>query len=296
MSGPRAAGAVLSAVLGAVLAVWVASGPAASAQDGAVRISTWNLEWLTQRTEGLPDDAAPKRDDDIAILAGYAARLKPTVAALEEVDDPALVARLFPADRYQVLMTRDDVVQKVALVVRNGVPVVRHPDLTALDVYASFAHHLRSGLDATLTLEGTPVRILAVHLKSGCFEGGLQGSPTSACKALTRQLPVLQAWIAARRAEGVAFLVLGDFNRRLKPHDALLDGLESAAPMRVATAGRASPCWGGEDFIDQILAGGPAAGWIVPDSLRVMVYRETAPEMKERLSDHCPVSVALRPG
>jgi exonuclease III len=27
------------------------------------------------------------------------------------------------------------------------------------------------------------------------------------------------------------------------------------------------------------------------DTLRVMVYRETDPEMKERLSDHCPVSV-----
>lgn len=280
----------------AVLAVWVASGPAAGARDDAVRISTWNLEWLTQRATGLPDDAAPKRDDDIATLAGYAARLDPTVAALEEVDDPALVARLFPPDRYRVLITGDQVVQKVALVIKRGIPVDRHPDVTALDVTRPGARHLRSGLDATVTLGGVPVRVLAVHLKSGCFEGGLQASPSGACKALTEQLPVLQAWIAARRAEGVAFLVLGDFNRRLKPDDALLDGLESAAPMTVATAGRASPCWGGEDFIDHILAGGPAAGWIVPDSLRVMVYRETAPEMKERLSDHCPVSVALRPG
>jgi hypothetical protein len=27
------------------------------------------------------------------------------------------------------------------------------------------------------------------------------------------------------------------------------------------------------------------------DTLRVMTYRETDPAMKERLSDHCPVSV-----
>ncbi len=279
-----------------LLAAAAPMAPAASAQ-AAVRFSTWNMEWLTQRGTGLPEDAAPKRDDDVATLAGYASRLAPTVAALEEVDDAALVARIFPAQRYQVLITGDAVVQKVALVVARGVSVERHPDLTALDVTPPSAqHHLRSGLDATLTLDGVAVRVLAVHLKSGCFEGALQTSPRPACQALAAQLPVLQAWIAARAAERVPFVVLGDFNRRLKPQDLLLQGLEQAAPIRVATAGHASPCWGGEDFIDQILLGGPAADWVVPDSLRVMVYRETAPEMKERLSDHCPVSIALRPG
>jgi hypothetical protein len=246
------------------------------------------------RRVGLPDDAAPKRDDDIVTLAGYATRLDPTVAALEEVDDPALIARIFPPDRYQILITHDDVVQKIALVVKTGIRVDRHPDLTALDVAAQNRFHLRSGLDVTLTLDGRPVRLLAVHLKSGCFEGPLQSSRKPACVSLARQLPVLQAWIAARQAEAVPFLVLGDFNRRLKTGDALLSGLEDTAPMLQATAGHASPCWGGEDFIDQILVGGPAAGWVVPDSLRVMVYRETSPEMKERLSDHCPVSIKLR--
>jgi exonuclease III len=31
-----------------------------------------------------------------------------------------------------------------------------------------------------------------------------------------------------------------------------------------------------------------------PDSLRVLVYRETGADWKERLSDHCPVAVQLR--
>ena len=263
-----------------------------------LKVATWNMEWLTQRPAGgpdLPDDAAPKRDDDVSTLARYAARLDATVAALEEVDTADLVARIFPPDRYRVLITQDPVVQKVALAVRRGIPIERHPDLTALDVARPGRRHLRSGLDVTLTLDGRPVRLLAVHLKSGCWEGPLQGSTKDACIDLAAQLPVLQAWIAARRREGVPFLVLGDFNRRLKAGDALLAGLDAAAPLAVATAGHASPCWGGEDFIDQILAGGPARQWLQPASLRVLVYRETDPAAKERLSDHCPVSVRLAP-
>ena len=275
-----------------------AAGPngAAAVADG-LKIATWNMEWLTSRKAGdpaLPDDAGPKRDQDVVTLAGYAARLQAAVVALEEVDSPELVARIFPPDRYRILITGDHVVQRVALVVRRDVAVVRNPDLVALDVSAAGQRHLRSGLDATITAGGTTIRLLAVHLKSGCWDGPLQASSKSACVGLSAQLPVLQAWIAARRAEGVPFLVLGDFNRRLKAGDAMLEQLDGTAPLAVATAGHASPCWGGEDFIDQILAGGPARSWMQPDTLRVMVYRETDPEMKERLSDHCPVSVRFR--
>lgn len=272
----------------------LAGAPARAADPTGIKIATWNMEWLTSRAAGdaaLPDDTEPKRDADIAILAGYAAQLQATAVALEEVDDPALVARIFPPDRYQVLITNDQVVQRVALAVRRDVTVTRHPDLVALDVSRAGRRHLRSGLDATLAVGGSSLRVLAVHLKSGCWEGPLTDVRRAACADLSAQLPVLQAWIASRQAEGVAFIVLGDFNRRLKAGDVFLAGLQRDAPLGVATAGHASPCWGGEDFIDQILAGGPARTWMQPGSLRVLVYRETNPDMKERLSDHCPVSV-----
>ncbi|MGI4958651.1 MAG: endonuclease/exonuclease/phosphatase family protein [Janthinobacterium lividum] len=281
--------------VGAFAAVLVlGGGPARAADPIGIKIATWNMEWLTSRPAGdpaLPDDAEPKQDADIATLAGYATGLQATAVALEEVDDPALVARIFSPDRYQVLITNDQVVQRVALVVRRGITVTRHPDLAALDVSQAGRRHLRTGLDATLAVGGTSLRVLAVHLKSGCWEGPLGDTHRAACADLAAQLPVLQAWIAARQAEGVAFIVLGDFNRRLKAGDMFLAGLQRNAPLGVATAGHASPCWGGEDFIDQILAGGPARLWMQPDSLRVLVYRETNPDMKERLSDHCPVSV-----
>ena len=273
------------------------AGPAAGRD---LKLATWNLEWLTLRPDGdpsLPDDAHPKQPADIAILSAYAKRLDADVVGIEEVDGPEVAARIFPPDRYRIEMTHDDVVQRVGLAVRIGFAVTRNPDVTELDASApGAAHHLRSGLDATISRDGTSLRILAVHLKTGCWDHSLQGKGPDACRLLRKQLGVLEDWIAARRREGVAFALLGDFNRDLSARDPFLGGLEQAAPLALATAGHANPCWGGEAFIDHIMTGGPARLWMRPESLRVMVYRETDPEMKERLSDHCPVSVRLDTG
>jgi endonuclease/exonuclease/phosphatase family metal-dependent hydrolase len=92
----------------------------------------------------------------------------------------------------------------------------------------------------------------------------------------------------------VAFSVLGDFNRHMDGRDQFWTALGRAAPLTRATEGRSSPCWGGEAFIDHIMLGGTARDWLEPDSLRVLTYRETYAEWKDRLSDHCPVSVRLR--
>ena len=113
------------------------------------------------------------------------------------------------------------------------------------------------------------------------------------CETLGLQVAPLRGWIAQRREEGVPFVLLGDFNRRMEGRDELLASLNATAPLARATEGRATPCWGGSGFIDHILAGGAARGWMAADTLRVMTYRE-GEAMKERLSDHCPVSVRFR--
>jgi endonuclease/exonuclease/phosphatase family metal-dependent hydrolase len=260
-----------------------------------LKVATWNLDWLTFRHAGdpeLPSDVGGRDPADFEVLAAYAARLDADVVAIEEVDGPAPAARLFPPDRYQVEMTGDGVTQRVGLAVRRGIDVERHPDLGALDVEPRARHRLRSGLDATLVFPGgIAVRVLAIHLKSGCWSEDEDREARPACDLLSRQVPVLADWIAARRREGVAFLVLGDFNRRLVQGDRVLAALDEAAPLASATAGASSPCWDGEDFIDHILAGDAAASWMEPGTLRVLTYRGMDPSRKDHVSDHCPVSV-----
>ena len=277
------------AVLG--LLVW-----ACGALATELKIATWNLNWLTLHAPGdraLPQDVHPRADGDFERLRSYAAELNADVVAIEEVDGRAAAQLVFPRERYSIHLTHDDVVQRVGFAVRRGLHYDVNPDYAAL-VDAEPNMHLRSGADITLRLPAGPLRLLAVHLKTGCFEGPVGHARRAACQELAAQLPPLEAWIAARRDEGVAFVVLGDFNRRMDGADPFWSALSKAAPLVRATEGYVSPCWGRESFIDHILVGGAARDWLVPGSLRVLTYREAGEAWKERLSDHCPVSVRLR--
>jgi len=283
-----------------VLAILLPLPVAAAGPPGIVlKVATWNMEWFTLRRAGdpaLPPTVKPKRPADIARLRAYAAILNADVVALEEVDGPAPAAEVFPPDRYVLHFTRDHVIQRVGFAIRRGIAFTANPDLRGLDPYASDApEQLRSGADVTLHLGGRNLRILAVHLKTGCWEVGLN-SRRRACAVMREQLPVLERWIEARRREDTPFLIIGDFNRVLGPDDAFLAGLDRITPLAVATEGYRNPCWGGRysTFIDQILAGDAARQWMQPATFRVLVYRETAPEWRERLSDHCPVMVNFK--
>jgi endonuclease/exonuclease/phosphatase family metal-dependent hydrolase len=262
------------------------------ADAAELKIATWNLDWLTAGPSAnrfLPPDVIPRSDDDRARLAQYAKELNADVIAIEEVDGFPAASKVFSTENYSIHMTRDRVVQRVGIVIRHGLRFDANPDVTALG-----ANHLRSGADITLHLGGSDLRLLAVHLKKGCPDTPLTKAKSQACEELRDQIGPLTDWIGARRAEGAAFIILGDFNRRMENSDTFLASLQQAAPLRRATEGRSSPCWGRENFIDHILAGGGAAEWMQPETLRVLTYRETDPAWKDRLSDHCPVSVRLQ--
>jgi hypothetical protein len=74
----------------------------------------------------------------------------------------------------------------------------------------------RWALDATLSKDGSVIRLLVVHMKSGCAEDPIQEpSSNPNCPALSRQIPHLKNWIWNAHQTNVPVIVLGDFNRRL---------------------------------------------------------------------------------
>jgi endonuclease/exonuclease/phosphatase family metal-dependent hydrolase len=265
----------------------------ALAQAADLKIATWNLNWLTTREAGspaLPPDLKPRQADDFDRLRAYALELDADVIAIQEVDGRDAASRVFPADRYSLHMSRDRLVQRVGIVVRRGLPYVINPDYKLPGIEGST--RLRSGVDITLhPPDARPLRLLAVHLKQGCQDQKLARATGRDCLTLRAQLDPLRDWIAARQAEGTPFILFGDFNRWMDRRDQFLAGLRQAAPLARATEGYVSPCWDDEAFIDHILAGGAARGWMLADSLRVFRDREHGREWKARLSDHCPVSV-----
>jgi endonuclease/exonuclease/phosphatase family metal-dependent hydrolase len=264
---------------------------AASPRAAELKIATWNLNWLTSRDGGLPSDVKLRQPEDFDRLRAYALELNADVIAIEEIDNAETARRLFPPETYSIHMSRDHVRQRVGIVVRRGLPYDANPDIVALALDPSA--HLRSGVDITLNPPSGPVRVLAVHLKQGCQYLTFGGSPQATCLTLMTQFDLVTQWIEARRDEKVPFLVLGDFNRGLDKNDPFSKKLRGAGALNRVTEGYTSPCWGHESFIDHILIGGTARDWIKPNSMRVLTYRETEPEWKERLSDHCPVSVRL---
>ncbi|GGG33540.1 hypothetical protein GCM10010964_21810 [Caldovatus sediminis] len=274
--------------------------PAAPRAQTELKIATWNIAWLTTKPAGhpaLPRGVAGKTPQDLARLRHYAERLAADIVALQEVDGPLAAARVFDNRRYEIHLTDETDVQRPGFAWRRGLKVTRNPDLVGLDLYPRARFSLRRGADITLEVPGgSRLRLLSVHLAAGCHFDPLETSGRPQCGTLARQVPVLAGWVAQRQREGVPFVVLGDFNRRIPADndDGLMRALEQAAPLLRPTQGLADPCWGRGHFVSHILAGGAARGWVVPDSLRVLVYEERDRRYRDRLSDHCPISVRLR--
>lgn len=277
--------------------------PMSRAQE--VKLATWNIAWLTLRPLGDPDlprSLQPRSQADLDLLARYARQLDADVIALQEVDGPEAAARVIDPRAYAFFFARENDVQRTGFAVRRAaLRATQNEDLAALDLRANARRSLRRGTDITVHAAsgGAPLRLLSIHLNAGCNSGPLDRADGE-CETLARQSEILAGWIAARRREGVAFAVMGDFNRRMSgPSDDMLRALAGPGTTLVRTTeGASDPCWAGprgpRPFIDHILLGGGAERLWARDSLRVLAYAEREASYRDRLSDHCPVSIRLR--
>ena len=287
MSTIRARGLLAAAWLAATAALAAAAGP-----EGALRVASWNIEWLAAR-DGA--GAVPRRSADYERLRGYAERLDADVVALQEVEGAAAARRVFDPRRYEFLFAAGGgSVQRAGFAWKKTLRVTPHPDFVAIGLDG------RSRRAADITVHGAhgDLRLLSIHLKSGCASGRLDG-PDAACAMLREQAHRLEDWIDARAREAVPFAVLGDFNRRFTAKDPFWTGLDDGDPPEAdlvdAGFGRHPPCWGGRyrQYIDHIVLSRTAATWLVPNSFAQQVYDPGDEGSAAVLSDHCPILALL---
>ncbi len=267
-----------------------------------LRLVTWNIAWLTTRPAGdpmLPESVRPRAPADIALLRGYAARLAADVVALQEVEGPEAAALVFDRAQWRFFFPDERDVQRAGFAVRRGIAARQNPDLAELDTAPRARFSQRRGTDITISHGGQELRLLSIHLNSGCWGGPMEPQRDRNCATLARQAEVLAGWIAAREAEGADWAILGDFNRRMEhPRDEMTAILGAAGRFGRPTRGQSNPCWadarGGRPFISHILLGGAARGWWRQGALEVVVYAERGRAYRQRLSDHCPIAVTLR--
>ena len=258
-----------------------------------LKLATWNIAWATLRAPDdreVPRDVRRRTDADWALLRAYATRLDADIIAFQEFDGLAVARRVFDESAYAFFFPDEQDVQRAGFAIRRTLRVTQNPDLAQLDLRPWARFSLRRGTDVTIEHEGHRLRLLSVHLSASCNESPLDSSPQ--CAGLAQQAAVLAGWVAQRRDEGMPFALMGDFNRRVPPGGGD-EFLAPLGPITRATEGYSNPCFGqGRPFIDHILLGGAARGWMVQNTLRVMVYAER--DARDRLSDHCPVSIRLR--
>lgn len=274
-----------------------------------IKIASWNIAWLGSHEYNKRTSA------DYQQLSQYAKQLDADVIALQEVESEEWARKVF-GDDYNYYFSTKDWVQRVGVAVKKSQGFsVQAKEYKALDV-----GKVRNGMDVTLTRNGKTVRLLAVHLKSGCFTTPLDNNsvdamPNSsdkeirrkeACTKLSKQIKPLEQWVDLRAAEGSAYMVLGDFNRRFSqdiasklPEDkglwqALND--EGQEALWTPTTSVNSDCWGGyyKDYIDHIVFDPKAKAIYVENSFDQLVFEQKyTREISQNLSDHCPISVQL---
>jgi endonuclease/exonuclease/phosphatase family metal-dependent hydrolase len=274
-----------------------------------LKIASWNIAWLGSHEYNKRSDA------DYQELARYAAQLDADVIAMQEVESAEWAKKVL-GDDYEFFFTTKDWVQRVGVAVRKS-SGYKAEGIEYLELDQGLA---RRGMDVTLTREGKSVRLLAVHMKSGCFDNALDQASIAkmpntnkkeeyakiACAELAKQAKPLEAWVDARAKEGVPFMLLGDFNRRFVRDIALnhseIQGLwqaiddEGAEALWTPTIKAESKCWGGyyKDYIDHIILDPKSKAHYVDNSFDQLVFKQKySREVSQNLSDHCPISVKL---
>lgn len=267
------------------------------ARASSLRIWTWNLNWLHHR-----DGAGLNKRDalDYAALARYVRQIDADVVVVQEVDGEEALRRIFDPGVYAFHVSSRDNVQRVAIVYKRSLEVVRHPDVVA--VARVYSERLRYGVDLGVRdpVSGEELRILGVHLKSGCFRSPLEGpyldgESEDACTKLRMQLPVLERWMKQRAEERSPFMLVGDFNRRFGHGESIWESWRWRMPelgLSSPTVKMRSQCWGGRypEFIDHLVLDARAAKMMARRTTRQLLYEEQdAARHGYRLSDHCPV-------
>lgn len=259
-----------------------------------IKVATWNIEHL-RAAQGQGKN--PRYAEDYLRLKQYATLLNADIFALQEIENEQALAKIFDPKLYQFFVSERKGKQRTAFVVRRTLLVQRYPDLDGLNTTGA----LRHGVDIEIETNQHRIRLLAVHLKSGCFEDSLPDPSTKGnhCEKLATQIPVLEGWIDARATDHTPLIVMGDFNRRFDaPGDEFWPKIDDGDPVELdlfrATEGKYSECWYGEypRYIDHIIYGRRVSEWVVSGSFEQLVYAESK-SMAKLLSDHCPIAVTL---
>ena len=332
---------LLGIVVSAAFMCGLGSSVASNAAE--LTVATWNIANLHHET-GVPlrDGSAARSDIDYERLQGIGAGLGADIIALQEIGSLKAAARVFPpsewhlyiSDRYQPgdedkpAAERDIftgfAVRKSAYPTAPAVTTLSALSISHLAIRDGEAtdRPTRAGLVMALDFDGTPVRLLNVHLKSFCHSNSLSpiydetraGKPQRVrydCRTLKAQLGILENWVEQQKQLGHAVILAGDFNRRMNrefPNGAehfwadLNDGKPEGVELAKFPEGEDAVCWTKHsgrhpEIIDFVVVDSELLEGSSVEAMKVGLGFDEAPEYQgkenQKLSDHCPSKVKI---
>ncbi|QXC52450.1 hypothetical protein KHC17_25285 (plasmid) [Agrobacterium salinitolerans] len=340
-----------------------------------LKLGNWNIQTLVYAGDPhtvFPDDYV-RNATDFADLKHWRDLAGADVYFLQEVSSPAAINEVFPtSEGWEYCISgqfaKDEATgtgpvctksgtspakpagttrsqyTAVAWRTQAGVKIGPVEDYSALNVKSvdndGTIRDVRWGLDVSLSAGSTSLRVLVVHMKSGCFDDRVNFrlftvDPATtppvkdACETLGRQMYPLHAWISERETAGDAWMVVGDFNRRLdagagRNQDEVLQAITAYSPgadghdrdnrpdiiVYRAPYKVPSSCWAdtsnalpmnladADNYnmlpIEFFLFGKTARAKLDPASERQLPWLPSTAVDPKRLSDHCPSTIMLR--
>ena len=160
-----------------------------------IRIASWNIANLHHQAnvEAAPGDRHQAdvrrfRNPESISRRSFGRDEKPAdIIALQEIGTQQGAERIFPAQQYTVVMSKqfhrdvaasqaNDIYTGVAIRKNRGITIVRQEDIEGLAVMHQ-GNLTRSGAALLLDIAGTKLWFVSVHLKSSCSH--IQGANTS---------------------------------------------------------------------------------------------------------------------
>ncbi len=272
-----------------------------------LKLVSWNIEHLADE---LNSGCKPRTKEDYAALQSYAKSLDADIVALQEVQSEKALARVFPPQQWQFVLSKRPDNEAYECRGRDGLKST--PQRTAFAIKKSVKFSiaqqfeklalgnpgLRYGISIKLDDHPTQLEILNVHLKSGCFVDDYRKSDKKACNTFKQQAPKMENWVNTRIDGGQSFVVLGDFNHRLSTNNnEFWQQLSKENNTKVVTNvmdGKSSCHPRYKDLIDHILVSNNASQYISKGSAQVDYFgKQSELTYQDMLSDHCPISVKI---
>jgi endonuclease/exonuclease/phosphatase family metal-dependent hydrolase len=281
-------------------------------------MATWNFNNLHYITgEPLRSEAPARSEKDYALLQEYRMRLNADIVALQEVNGPRAASRVFPTEQYDLYFSGRYVEDLATgqesdhiytgFAVRRGVfDAVTKRDYPDLSVKHTDGRPVRWGTELLVERHGKPLRLLSIHLKSGCSQGRLDTPTTDSCITLAKQRVPLEAWIDARATERLPFIIAGDFNRAFDKFDQtdhlwseIDDGQPAGLDLWRVPFRRESNCWRDtslhhKDPIDFLVFDQRTWQLVDRQSFQEITYDRVDQDVNRKTpSDHCPIVVEV---